>query len=651
MRLCSTILAATAAALALLPAAAPAVTVPDGGDATFFESPFALAAGDVDHAPDLYVRTGGQTHLISNGDAAGKTYFAGASADGSVAFFYTEDNRLHVRSPAGLALVTPHMATLEHAGADGTRGYIESAAALTADDTDLLVDVYEYTVADGSLRLVTEDTPNWDASFTWASPNGSVFFGTREQVEASDVDDEIDVYATGGGGTVFKLSPGNGDHPAFMHALSTKTGRMVFSTSEKLVPADIDANSDLYSTDGGAPVLLTPSPNLSNMAKAAYLVGIRKADAGRIVFETAEPLLPADQDTTDDLYSWEAGQLTLMSPGPGSFIVQDISDDAETVLLLTDGQRLASDTDQTADMYLARDGGLAHLLKTNQPFDQSLGYLRADGTAAAFSTAEAVTNADTDQKADVYVVEGGNPALASGPATGSAADPGIEALPAGFEASGELVLFSTERLTSQDRNEERDVYGFQSGKLSMLSADGFAPETKLTPGVVSETEFSSTLESTEQGSFECRADGASWFPCDATWAVGPLAPGAHVLEARAVDVSGNADASPARSEVTVPGGTPPAPAATTPEPVGGAPATPAPAAPVVSGAKLRRRRTLTFSISQAATVQVTIQRRAGRGWKRVRTMRIAAVAGANRAKLAKLPRRGKLRVRVVPIGR
>ncbi len=61
----------------------------------------------------------------------------------------------------------------------------------------------------------------------------------------------------------------------------------------------------------------------------------------------------------------------------------------------------------------------------------------------------------------------------------------------------------------------------------------------------------------------------------------------------------------------------------------------------------RRVPTVAFSLSEAAKVRIVTQRRAGRGWKTVRTKSAAAASGANRVRLSKLPTRGRFRVTLV----
>lgn len=666
MRLTHTLLAAGAALALTAPAPAGAqVMVPEGGNAVVFGSPFGLAAGDVDRADDLYVRNGSSSLLVTDGTADAPLAHVLTSADGSVSLLYDADGGVVASTYQGLEQVTTEPGTDPlHIAVDGERAYLQSMSQLTPDDTDAHSDVYEYAVETGAITLKSTSTPDEAAWFAWASASGMVFFTTTQKIDPADTDAAADIYATGGGGTIFKISPGNAHNYASMNAMSTQTGRVVFSTAEKLVPADVDSKQDIYTSIGGAPTLVTPSPNPAAEADHAVFLKSRTTDAGRIVFKTAEQLVNGDQDAAVDVYAAEGGQIKLLTPSTTTVKVHDISDDAEMVLFSTPSQALVSDLDESEDMYRASDDGLVHLLKTNGPADQTHGHLSPDGSVAAFATAELAGDADDDgDKVDVFVETGGMTYFASGVGAGGVADKSKDAVPSGVLASGEVVFRTEERLLGADRHDGIDAYGFNPGQLSLISADTHAPETQMT--TTGAGAFSSTLKSTEQGTFECRVDGGDWSPCGETWDAGPLPAGEHVLEARAVDVAGNADATPAQSTVTgtvepatlapetqqpQPGQEPQQQQQATQQQATQQQAGPDTVAPALSAAKAKVRRrvpALTFTLSEAASVRVIVERRAGRRFKRVRSLRLAGVAGANRARLARLPRRGTFRIVLV----
>jgi len=126
------------------------------------------------------------------------------------------------------------------------------------------------------------------------------------------------------------------------------------------------------------------------------------------------------------------------------------------------------------------------------------------------------------------------------------------------------------------------------------------PETTIT-GPTGATEDSTPtfqLTSDEPGStFECRVDATAFAACTSPYTTSVLALGAHTVEARAIDPSGNADPTPATRSVTV---TAPA-AAAAPETT----ITQAPAKKVITKKK-RAKVTFGFSSSLPGTFECSL---------------------------------------------
>jgi hypothetical protein len=82
-------------------------------------------------------------------------------------------------------------------------------------------------------------------------------------------------------------------------------------------------------------------------------------DDGTLFFDTAEPLLVADANDARDVYSYRAGQLTLISPGAGQFDSEfkDATPSGSDVFFTTKARLVAQDRDTLRDMYDARMGG------------------------------------------------------------------------------------------------------------------------------------------------------------------------------------------------------------------------------------------------------------------------------------------------------
>ena len=93
----------------------------------------------------------------------------------------------------------------------------------------------------------------------------------------------------------------------------------------------------------------------------------------------------------------------------------------------------------------------------------------------------------------------------------------------------------------------RDAVGNLSVPVSHAwTIDATAPETTLaaapTSGAAAWATFA--FSASENGTFECKVDGAAFTPCDSPKSYGGLSQGDHQFQVRAVDAAGNADATP-----------------------------------------------------------------------------------------------------------
>ena len=250
------------------------VRISANGSHVAFATAERLAAADTDSAVDVYERAGGATTLVSAAPGTGN-----GPHDACVRF----------QGCAGLAMSD-----------DGARLVFETADALTPADTDTALDVYERS--GGAVRLVSE----------------------------------------GGGGNA----------PAFLEAASANGGRVVFSTAERLVTADTDAAVDVYERAGTTTTLVSRGLQNGNGAAPAAAEGV-SVDGSRVVFSTTEALVPGDTDTAADLYARAAGVTELVSGGtandPAVFL--DMSWDGGRVFFRTAERLAAADTDSQVDVY------------------------------------------------------------------------------------------------------------------------------------------------------------------------------------------------------------------------------------------------------------------------------------------------------------
>ena len=378
------------------------------------------------------------------------------------------------------------------ASADGTRAFFETDEQLTAADTDAAFDVYER--AGGATTLISTGSPGGngahDVTFHAISRDGSrVFFETDEQLLAADTDSETDVYERSAGTTSLVSTGPAGGNGAFFVAfggVSADGTRVVFETDEQLVAADSDATYDVYQRAGGTTTLISTGPSGGN---GNFDAGYREisADGTHVFFQTQEQLVTADTDAQTDVYGRSGGTTTLISTGPAGgngalpAAFEGSSADGTRVFLSTSESLTAADTDTRRDIY-RRAGATTELVSTgpgggNGAFDADFMGASLDGSNVYVRTEESLVAADTDtgcaagqgpQCRDVYEYAGGTTSLVStGPAGGNGA---FDASFAAVSRDGKRVFFDTrEQMTSGDTDASVDVYERFGGSTTLLS--------------------------------------------------------------------------------------------------------------------------------------------------------------------------------------
>ena len=154
------------------------------------------------------------------------------------------------------------------------------------------------------------------------SANGSrVVFATAERLSVADTDSAVDLYERAGGvTTLVSAAPGRGNGPndacvRFQGcaglAVSSDGTRVVFETADSLTPADTDTAVDVYERSGGVVRLVSEGGN----GGAPAFLDAASADGARVIFSTAERLVPADTDSAMDMYERAGSTTTLVSRG------------------------------------------------------------------------------------------------------------------------------------------------------------------------------------------------------------------------------------------------------------------------------------------------------------------------------------------------
>jgi len=503
------------------------------GSRAFFDTDEQLVAGDTDASFDMYERHGSTTTLLSTGSTGGNgafdIFFAAVSADGTRAFFETDEKLtaadtdgafdVYERAGGATTLISTgspggngaHDVIFHAISRDGSRVFFETDEQLLAADTDSQTDVYERS--GGTTSLVSTGPAGGNGPFFVAfggvSADGTrVVLETDEQLVAADSDASYDVYQRAGGiTTLISTGPagGNGNFDAGYRDISADGTHVFFQTQEQLVTADTDAQSDVYGRSGGTTTLLSTGPGGGNGALPAAFEGT-SADGTRVFLSTSEALTAADTDTRRDIYRRTGATTELVSAGPGGgngafdADFMGASLDGSNVYLRTEESLVATDTDtgcaagqgpQCRDVY-EYTGGTTSLVTTgpaggNGAFDAAFAAVSRDGKRVFFDTREQMTTGDTDASVDVYERFGGSTTLLStGPAGGNGAFTAF-LFTNGLSDDGTRAFFDTrESLMASDTDTSFDIYvadvagyprpaGASPARLSLVPA--YAPCT------------------------------------------------------------------------------------------------------------------------------------------------------------------------------
>jgi hypothetical protein len=287
-------------------------------------------------------------------------------------------------------------------------------------------------------------------------------------------------------------SGGNGPQSATFNAASQDGTRVFVSTDEALAPTDTDAATDVYERSNGVTTLVSVGDQPGTGNNAVFVAA--SPDGSHVLFKTADQLLAADTDGTEDLYE-RAGGTTTLFPSDAAAATSSASDytvcptlpapipcysqNGSKLFFSTAKQLVGGDTDSGADVY-ERSAGSLSLLSTgpnggNGPNGNALAGFTPDGLHVYFHSNESLVIADTDAVTDVYERTGGTTTLIStGPDGGNGAN---FAAFSGATPDGAHVFFVTiESLVAADTDTGcpgvtpcQDVYERTGSTTSLVS--------------------------------------------------------------------------------------------------------------------------------------------------------------------------------------
>jgi len=238
---------------------------------------------------------------------------------------------------------TPWPGRIEGVSRDGRYAIFSSLVALTPDDPGTGVGLYRYdadeeaatylsTVDQGNAVVAGVSGTTQTAIFTAGGP-GKVLVGN--QIRPLDFFGPTNASISSSGRYLGWIS----GREVFLYDAATDTSTCVSCL------ADGSAGGDAYLMNGGRPP--------GNRAPRLVF------DNGLIVFSTKNQLVTEDQNDRFDVYTYQNGKLTLISPGDGPYdaLVVEAAAEGRDIFFSTDQGLIPRDTNNVADVYDARAGG------------------------------------------------------------------------------------------------------------------------------------------------------------------------------------------------------------------------------------------------------------------------------------------------------
>lgn len=511
----------------------------EGSGKIFFTTTDQMVPADHDRLGDIYQRAGGTTTLLTPG------------TDGSYC-------------PDGI-FCAPYFLS---ASTDGSRVLFMARERLTPNDTDDDFDLYERTggitqlLSDGSLAGGPDSEPL--LGIVKATPDGAhVFFTTREQMEPTDTDQSDDVYERFGGTTrqITPSVPGSGAG-VYIDGVSADGSRVYVDTGKQLTGgAPAFLGYDAYRIENGQVDLVSTGPTEQGPA-GGYFVA-ESAGGTNVYFISADQLVAEDQDAGFDIYEWSNGVTRLISGGAGptgpyvdtgSDVFGALTSDGR-VFFDTQQPLVPADDDQTGDVYV-RDGADTRLVSVsssgaNGSDEAAFARIAAGGDRVFFHSYSPLSPDDTDRRIRTYMREGSTTTLVTQGQIDVPVGPGSNRAHLSFTtAGGSVAIFGTrDRLTGDDGNEVYDLYrrDLGPGRTELLSA----ADTRIISGPVGRTtrrkasfRFTTTAPGKVTG-FVCSLDRSGYSACRAPRRYPHLALGDHVFRVKAVRRGNRPEPNPA----------------------------------------------------------------------------------------------------------
>ncbi len=328
----------------------------DDGSRIAFTSVDPIVAGDTHAGRDLYIYDAGTDAISLAAPGIDDATFVMGSPDGQ--HVIVGDPSGYFEKIGGVATQRA-IGTLTGFSADSSKLYFTTAASLVPADTDGLLDGY-YSTSDGSYHLMNlnlDPLLGAPIELSLSADASHWILGTDESLSPADTDLTEDWYVGSAGGWV--LIPG-GLNTTTERKATANFSTIVWKSVNPSLPGDTDGTDDLYTwsaSDPGTTRILTSG---TQNGAASHIRGL-STDGSRIVFSTDEKLTAGDTDAAIDLYRWEAGSLTLLSPStPHNVTFDAVSANGQRVVFDSIDPILAADTNPSDnDHYISDPDGTA----------------------------------------------------------------------------------------------------------------------------------------------------------------------------------------------------------------------------------------------------------------------------------------------------
>ncbi len=313
----------------------------DDGSRMVFQSDDDIAGtGDSNGVTDLYEYTASTNkETLVNPDIANAAFLRASpdgkhilvvdsGGDGTSAFEYI-----------GTTSTLRSKGTLAGFSADSSKVFFTSTQSLVGGDTDGgLLDGY-YSDSAGVMHLMDlnlDGLTGTDAPKSLRlSPDGTHWLlSTDASLVPGDTNGTTDFYV--GSASGWTLIPGGLGTTSQLFTTANDSV-IVWASADPAVAGDTDGTTDIYrwsAANPGTTDILTDG----TVSATSTVIRALSSDGSRVIFSTDESLVAGDGDSAVDLYRWEGGANTLLTPGSAS----DVTFKAAS----TDGKRVAFSSDE-----------------------------------------------------------------------------------------------------------------------------------------------------------------------------------------------------------------------------------------------------------------------------------------------------------------